>query len=151
MKKILIALAFVLVATIAIAQHPSRMMVHGGPGGPGGPGGCGDVVKFLGLSADQQTQVEALHEQAHASVEPLFAQKETAHDQLLALADAANPDPAAVGRQFLAVRAIDQQIKAVHESTMKKVETLLTPEQKTKFEAFVAAHDCAGGPHMHPM
>jgi Spy/CpxP family protein refolding chaperone len=137
MKRILITLtvAIALLATAAIAQHP-RMM---------GERAC-DPLSFLGLTADQKAQWDSLHQQLRTSIEPLLDQKRAAEEQLRSLADAAAPDANAIGKQVLAIKAIDQQIKAAHEATAAKVAAMLTPEQKAKFDAMRALHECAGGP-----
>jgi Spy/CpxP family protein refolding chaperone len=126
MKRTLITLAIVL-ATASFAQ-PAPRGPHGGP----------DPVQFLNLTADQKTQWDALHEQLHATVQPLVEQKRSAEEQLHSLIDAASPNPTAIGNQMLAIKTIDQQIKAAHDATAAKIEAFLTADQKVKFEALRA-------------
>jgi Spy/CpxP family protein refolding chaperone len=133
MKRTLITLAIVI-ATAAFAQPAPR--------GPHGP----DPVQFLNLTADQKTQWDALHEQLRATVEPLMQQKHSAEEQLHSLIDAASPDPTAIGNQMLAIKAIDQQIKAAHDATATKIEAFLTADQKAKFEALRALRPPHDGP-----
>jgi len=137
MKRIPFILALMTLTTsIAIAQQPRRM----GPGGPPPP----RLNEFLNLTSAQETAIDALHESMRTTIDPLFEQKRAAEEQLRALADSASPDPATVGRQFLAVRAIDQQIRSAHDAMEQKVAALLTADQKVKFDAFNAAR------HMGP-
>lgn len=141
MKRLSITIALVtLVASIAIAQQPRRM----------GPPPPPRLNEFLNLTAAQETQIDALHESMRATIDPLFEQKRSAEEQLRALADSANPDPTAVGRQFLAMHAIDQQIKSAHDAMEQKVAALLTADQKVKFDAFNAARRMAGPPPPPP-
>ncbi|MEA2163496.1 MAG: periplasmic protein CpxP/Spy [Thermoanaerobaculia bacterium] len=123
-------LSMLVIATVASAQEPERhvFMRH--------PGGGGDhIASALNLSTDQKVQWDAIHQQLEASVKPLFEQHHAAEQQLNAAVDASNPDATEVGRAYLAMRAIDKQIKAAHESTRAKVSAILTPDQKTKFDA----------------
>jgi Spy/CpxP family protein refolding chaperone len=133
MKKtvvVLVATLSLIIATVASAQEPERhiFMRH--------PGGGGDhLSSALNLSTDQKVQWDAIHQQLEASVKPLFERHHAAEQRLNAAVDASNPDATEVGRAFLAMRAIDKQIKAAHESTQAKVSAILTPDQKTKFDA----------------
>jgi len=132
MKRIALALSLALVATLALAQEPRKIFIHG-------PGMEGDgIVSALNLSTDQKVQWEAIHQQLEASMKPLFDQHRAAEQQLNAAADASNPDPATIGRAYLALRAVGKQIKEAHESTKAKIEAILTPDQKAKFDAIHA-------------
>jgi Spy/CpxP family protein refolding chaperone len=139
MKRIVIALSVALVATLAIAQEPGRVFVHG-------PGLEGDgIVSALNLSTDQKVQWDAIHQQLEASMKPLFDQHRAAEQQLNAAADASNPDATSVGRAYLAMRDVGKQIKAAHESAKSKIDAILTPDQKSKFDAIHAQME--GGEH----
>jgi len=130
MKKTVLALALTLASTLAVAQdHPRRIFIHG----PGGDSST--IAASLGLSAEQKTQWDAIHQQLAASAEPIANQIAVAQDQLHALAESANPDVSSVGAQYLAVRSLEKQMKAAHESAKQKIEAILTPDQKTKLEA----------------
>ena len=94
-----------------------------------------EVAATLGLSVDQKVQFDSIHQQLEANVGPLFQQLESAHRQLESLASASNPDATAVGKQFLAARAIEQQVKAAHEAAHQKLAAILTPDQKAKFDS----------------
>jgi Spy/CpxP family protein refolding chaperone len=132
MKRIVVALSVALVATFAIAQEPHRVMMHG-------PGMEREsIVTALNLSTDQKVQWDSIHQQLEASMQPLFDQHHAAEQQLDDAANASNPDATSVGRAFLAMRAVDKQIKAAHESAKSKIEAILTPDQKAKFDAIHA-------------
>jgi len=128
MKRIVLALCITAAASLALAQEPHmkmRMMVPNPD----------EIAASLGLSADQKVQFDSIHQQLEANVGPLFQQLESAHQQLESLASASNPDATAVGKQFLAARSLEQQVKAAHESAHQKLIAILTPDQKAKFEA----------------
>jgi Spy/CpxP family protein refolding chaperone len=132
MKRIAIALSLALVATFALAQEPRKVFMHG-------PGIEGEgITSALNLSTDQKVQWDAIHQQLEASMQPLFNQHQAAEQQLNAAADASNPDAAAVGRAYLSLRAIGKQIKDAHLATKSKIDAILTPDQKAKFDAIHA-------------
>jgi Spy/CpxP family protein refolding chaperone len=137
-KTIVVLVAALSIAAFAFAQepeHPGMMMKrHFMGAGPGSD----EVASALNLSTDQKVQWDAIHQQLDASVKPLFDQHHAAEQQLQAAADVTNPDATSVGRAFLAMRAIDKQIQAAHESTHAKLTTILTPDQKAKFDAMHA-------------
>jgi len=145
MKRIVIALSLALVATLAIAQEPHRIFMKG-------PGPDGDrLLSALNLSADQKMQWDSIHQQLDASVQPLFEQHRAAEQQLDAAANVSNPDAASVGRAFLAMRDVDKQIKAAHESAKSKIDAILTPDQKAKFDAMHEGMEHGGPGQMMKM
>ena len=139
MKRIAIVLSVALVATLALAQDPHRIMMreHGI--------GADGIAAALNLSTDQKVQFEAIHQQLEASMQPLFEQHRAAEQQLNAAADSSNADATTVGKAYLSMRAIDKQIKAAHESAKAKLDAILTPDQKAKFDAIHAEME-HGGP-----
>ncbi len=131
MKRIAITISIILLIAIsALAQQPRRPMPQNGPGGPPPV----DLVKFLNLNDTQKAQFESLHEALRAQIDPLFEQKRAADEQLHSMMESATPDAAALGKQMLAIHAIDEQIKAAHEATEAKMAALLTAEQKVRFQ-----------------
>jgi len=140
MKRIVLALCLTAAASLATAQEPHMMKMRMGPD-------SGEIAATLGLSAGQKAQWDAIHQQLQSSVEPIFQQLRGAHEQLESLASASNPDATAVGTQFLAVRSLEKQLKAAHESAHQKLTAILTPEQKAKFDSL--HHEM--GPEHGPM
>jgi Spy/CpxP family protein refolding chaperone len=145
MKRIVIALCITAAASLAIAQDVHMKMRMAGPNPD-------EIASTLGLSTDQKVQWDSIHQQLQATVEPLFQQLQSAHQQLESLASASNPDATAVGKQFLAARAIEKQVQAAHESAHQKLTAILTPDQRAKFDSL--HHEMGHGPmemHMrHP-
>jgi Spy/CpxP family protein refolding chaperone len=146
MKRIVLALCIAAAASLAVAQEPHAMKMRMMGPDPG------EIAATLGLSADQKVQWDSIHQQLQASVEPLHHQLMAAHEQLESLASSSNPDATAVGKQFLAARAIEKQVKAAHEAAHAKLTAILTPDQKAKFDSL--HHEMGHGPmemHMrHP-
>jgi Spy/CpxP family protein refolding chaperone len=145
MKRIVIALSVALVATFAIAQEPPCIMKHSHGAGRD------SIVTALNLSTDQKVQWDAIHQQLEASVKPLFEQHQTAEQQLNAATEASNPDATAVGRAYLALQAVGKQIKDAHLATKSKIDAILTPDQKAKFDAIHADMEHGGPGQMMKM
>ena len=144
MKRIVIALSIALVATIALAQEPRHAFIHGGMERD-------HMVSALNLSTDQKVQWDSIHQQLEASMQPLIDQHRTAEQQLNTAANASSPDAFTVGQAYLAMRAIDKQLKAAHESAKSKIDAILTPDQKAKFDAIHARMEGEHGPMMMKM
>jgi Spy/CpxP family protein refolding chaperone len=90
------------------------------------------LAAALDLTADQQAQVKALHEQLRAQAAPLMAQSRQQHQELKSLANGTDPDATEIGQKTLAANQTRAQLKALHESFKAQLAALLTPEQKTK-------------------
>lgn len=69
------------------------------------------MAQHLGLTADQQAQIKALHEQERTQVEALRADQTLSREQKM------------------------EKRKALREATVRQVDALLTPEQRTKAQA----------------
>jgi Spy/CpxP family protein refolding chaperone len=145
MKRTLIALLTLIIATAAFAQRgPRGNGDERRPGGPppdgmrrpDGPRGGGilppdAMAKFLGLSDAQKTQAQTLHETLVATVRPLFEQERANREAVKAAVDAG--DSAAAGKAMVEVDKVHDQIKAAHESFKASFTAILTADQKAKF------------------
>ena len=97
------------------------------------------IVDFLQLTPAQQTAWQNAHDAFNAATEPLFAQiRQIGHDNEVAL-KSASPDACAIGNSMIAQQKVFEQVKAQKTALMQKLESVLTPDQKTKFEAYQAA------------
>jgi Spy/CpxP family protein refolding chaperone len=125
------AAALVLVAAIATAQPLPN--AHN----PGGP--RAGLVAYLQLTPDQITAWQQIHKDTAAAIKPLASQARDLRTQLEAAVKAGSPDPVAIGKLTLALRSVREQVRAARDESKTKLLAVLTPEQKTKFEAFEAA------------
>jgi Spy/CpxP family protein refolding chaperone len=98
------------------------------------------MAEYLGLTEDQQAAWKSLQEQNKAEMEPLRQEGRELHNRLKAATEAEKPDPAAVGAATLALKQHGEKARAAHQAFTEKLAGTLTPEQKTKFEAFQASH-----------
>lgn len=94
---------------------------------------------YLGLTDDQLMQMrkaaELLHQSANEKVramQPQLEQKRLAIQQLLG---GKNPDPTALGKAVLELRAVEKQIGEIHDGARQGALGVLTPEQRTKFKS----------------
>jgi Spy/CpxP family protein refolding chaperone len=142
MKKTIVALLFALIAAPVVAQP--RPMPPPGPGGR--PPGDAALVNYLQLTTDQKTAWDAAHKDFGAVVQPLFDKQRAAHQQLDAALQNKSTDPCSLGTQMLAIHAIGDQIKAAHAALDQKLDSILTADQRSKYEAFEAAMAAQHGP-----
>lgn len=125
------ALFLVTIGTAALAQP--------GPMPPPHPPKDDRLASYLNLTTAQKTQWDAARQAFDEGVKPLREHIEATHEQLEKLMDAKSNDAAALGTLMIDIRNTHDQIKARHDALDAQLETLLTAEQKTKFEAFLAA------------
>ena len=138
MKRIIIlTLILITATTVAYAQMPPREMID-------------RAANFVGLTADQKAQWDAWSKDFMTSVQPLFDQRRTTHQTLESLLNATPADACAIGNAAIATHSVDAQIKAAHDAFKAKMESILTPDQKTKLEAFLAAQHPPEPGHPHP-
>ncbi|MDD5328576.1 MAG: Spy/CpxP family protein refolding chaperone [Sulfuricella sp.] len=121
-------------------------MMMGGMGGGGmmgqemmggmmGPGMMG-----LDLTDEQRARIERITYEAHKKhLELMSAMLEESHKLQETMA-AKKPDPATVGNATLRVHDLKRQTKELHADTHKRIEALLTKEQREKLEH--AGHGC---------
>jgi Spy/CpxP family protein refolding chaperone len=93
----------------------------------------------LGLTDDQKTKIKAVLASKKDAGLALRQKMRTDASALHGLTSAANPDPAAVGAAFLKVKANRDAARAMATGVIADVKTVLTPEQQTKLDGYLAA------------
>ena len=132
MKRAIILLTVLTAMAVTAAAQP----------GPPPPPRRGDVLAdYLQLNDAQKSAWKSARSDFEAAVKPLHDQQRAAHEQIEQLMSGANPDPAAVGKLMVSIKAIGDQIKAAHDALETKLGATLTTEQKAKFQAFEAARE----------
>ncbi len=125
-KRFAIALlATGLLAVAGMAQAPP-------PGPPEAPPPPAIVATFLGFTEEQAQQFRQLLEQREQAAHDLAQQLGSKQRELEQLVNSAAPDPAAVGRLLLELRALQQQAGQIVRAARERFVQLLTPEQKEK-------------------
>jgi Spy/CpxP family protein refolding chaperone len=111
---------------------------------PGGPGrfarGVRAAMATLDLSDAQKDKVKAIFVSHKGDGQAFREQMKADRDALRTAASAANPDPAEVGAAFLKVRANGQAAAAKMKAVKAEIDAVLTPEQRSKLEGWIAAH-----------
>jgi Spy/CpxP family protein refolding chaperone len=121
------------IRVIAIAAAIILVIVAASPAQPHAAG-ARVLGKYLQLTPDQVTAWKQIDSDTAATIEPLVTQARDLRKQI-----AAATDPVEVGKLTVSLRAVGDQIRAARQSTKTKLAATLTPEQKTKYEAFEAA------------
>lgn len=95
----------------------------------------GRVTEFLDLTEQQKASVKQLKDEMRERVRPLREEQRAAREQLRTALEAANPDPAAVGRLVIAMEGKRDEMRAVHQEFQRDFAALLTPEQREKYDS----------------
>lgn len=148
MKRIVLAVAVLLVAglgfTIAVAQPMPRhgeMKAH-----------IDAAASYLNLTAAQRASWDAALADIESQNGAVMTKNIAIQRQLHEALEAASPDACAIGNLAIQSHAAMGQMKTAHEALITKLSSYLTPDQKTKFDAYVAASMAEhreGPPPMH--
>ncbi|MGE5716740.1 MAG: Spy/CpxP family protein refolding chaperone [Acidobacteriota bacterium] len=125
-----LALAGTFAAGTALAQ----------PAAGGYARGIRAAMASLDLSDAQKEKVKAIFASHRDQFRDFRAQAKANRLALRSAASAENPDPAVVGAAFLKVRADGKAMKLQRESVHAEINGVLTPEQKSKLDGWIAAH-----------
>lgn len=112
--------------------------------GPGGPPGRGfdphfgpdrsRLAELLGLSDEQQAQLEALRDRNRETLRPLMETARQADHSFRVALEAEHPEVTAVGQAALAMYAARQRVQAAREAVFEEMKAILTPEQRERLE-----------------
>ncbi|HYG63409.1 MAG TPA: Spy/CpxP family protein refolding chaperone [Thermoanaerobaculia bacterium] len=142
MKKIAFAMMVALLLTVAAfhaVQAGEHKIVHRTV--MGGPGFGEHVASALDLTEDQKAEAKKIHEEVFAKSQPLMEQHSQQMEAVHALLDGDNPDATEVGTKMIAAHSYMKQVRTLHDEAMARFSTLLTAEQKAKFDELRKSHD----------
>jgi Spy/CpxP family protein refolding chaperone len=149
MKKVVIG---TLVIVALAAAHHAKAEPHPGPGGEM-RAHVAAAAKFLNLTDAQKASWDAAISDVESQNSGLMEKNGAIQKQLHEALAAASPDACAIGNLAIQSHAAMDQLKTAHETLIAKLSSYLTPDQKSKFDAFVAAamaqHREPGPPPMH--
>jgi len=138
--------AAIAAATLGSAYAGEESALAPGGGRHFGHGRGGDrLARELNLSDKQKTQWKQLREEHFQSIQPLIEQERQIHDQIRQQLEGASADPDAVGKLMIQGHELGKQFKASRDELDAKLGQILTPEQKTKFDA-MKQRRMQGGP-----
>jgi len=135
MKRSIILILVALAAGAAFAQ----------PMPPGGPG-RDPIAAMLNLTPDQKTAWEAAKRDFRTANESLFEKQHDAERQLHDALESKSPDPCSIGTLTLSLHAVSDELENAHDALRKKLASILTPEQRAKFESLPPHPPMGGGP-----
>lgn len=124
---ILMATLITLIAAFSALAQPA----------PGGPPRPDPLREFLQLTADQRSAWENAQKQFDTATQGLRDQERSLNEQLGKALQ--GTDACGIGGLMLQIRATGDQMKAAHDALDQKLVSVLTPEQRAKFDAFRAA------------
>jgi Spy/CpxP family protein refolding chaperone len=133
-----------MIAALVLAGAAGPALAQGPPGPPRPP--HERLGAMLGLTSEQQAAWDAARRDADPSLRGLHEQASGLRREIGALLDQPGPDAALVGQRMIALHEIEGRARKAREALDEKLVALLTPEQKTKYEAFKAAMPHPGAP-----
>jgi len=149
MKKVVIA---TLVIVALAAAHHVKAQPHPGPFGEM-RAHITAAESYLNLTDAQKASWEAALSDVEAQNTGVLEKNRSLQKQLHDALASASPDACAIGNLAIQSKAAMDQMKNVHETLVNKLASYLTPDQKSKFDAYVAAamaqHREPGPPPMH--
>ena len=129
MKRTFILIIVALVVAASLAAGERRESV----------GERGELSQYLQLTSDQKAAWEAARAEFGAAAEPLEQKHHALMEQVEASLKAKSPDACGIGNNLIAAQAFRDQLRAAHEQLEQRQRSVLTSEQRTKFDAFLAA------------
>lgn len=152
MKRILIVTVAILLAAAAAHHAAAQEPRMGGPNAEMRQH-ITAAEQYLNLSDAQKASWEAALSDVESQNTATMAKARTAQRALNEALSAASPDACTVGSLAIQAHAAMDQLKATHDTLVAKLASYLTPDQKAKFDAYVAAamaqHREPGPPPMH--
>lgn len=162
MQTVPFALAALLLLPAALLAQPETLggppdatapLRHGGPpwmgsrgdrgpqphGEPPFPDRLETLADYLDLTDAQRLELESLVEEHRARRMDRLETLHDLHGQLRDLLDTASPDPIRVGELTIALDAEKEALAAARRGEIDEIESLLTPDQRERFEALETA------------
>jgi Spy/CpxP family protein refolding chaperone len=93
-----------------------------------------ELKNELNLTEEQAAKAKAMREQSREKMKPYFEQIKTERDKLKQMREQ-NASQEELTKQREKVAALMKQAKEIHKQNLANFESILTPEQKVKFEA----------------
>ena len=126
--------AFLTCAMAVVAAHA----VPGGrKTGPGAGPAYRAALARVGLTAEQKGRIRSIAVAERPTIEALKGQAQTSKAALDEALQAPAPDPTAVGSALLKTRADRQSLRAELKKLRDQSVSVLTPEQKAKFDGYL--------------
>jgi uncharacterized membrane protein len=102
------------------------------------------VAHVLSLSEEQVHALGDFLQARGEAIRPAAEQLQARHEALAHELQSATPDPQAVGRLVIEIRTIEGQVQGVLAEANKKLDDILTAEQRTRLEQIRGAAGACG-------
>src|SRR6476659_9288444 len=136
MKRTILAVAAALLLASAAMAQPHAM---GDRMGNPMREHLDQAASYLNLNASQKASWDAALSDVETQNGAVMAKNHDLQKQLHDALSAASPDACAIGNLAIQSHATMDQLQAAHQALIAKLGSYLTPDQKTKFDAYVAA------------
>jgi Spy/CpxP family protein refolding chaperone len=93
------------------------------------------LIKALNLSDAQVTSIRSTMQNERPALKAAFQDVKAKREALKTASSAANPNPAAVGSAFLALRSSQANLKADRQKLQAAIANVLTPDQQKSMKA----------------
>lgn len=142
-----------MTAIFALVLSSALAFAQGGHGGPhrGGMFGGPDMeffADYLDLTAAQQTQMKETLAREKPALKPLMDQEFQSHQQMMQLIQSGSFDEAKAQQIATQGSAAHIQMEVQKARIHAELYQMLTPEQKTKMNQFLAKHEQRMQQHM---
>jgi len=127
-------------ALIAAALATGMAVAQNEGGGRRFARGVRAAMATLDLSDAQKAKVRAIFASHREQFRAFRTRAKADREALRTAASADSPDPAAVGKAFLAVRTDAKTLKAQLEGLHTEINGVLTQDQKSRLDGWIAAH-----------
>jgi len=130
-SRVALTLSFIAAfATVSLAQGQRRGNSDDQKSENGVPPRIEILAKVLNLTDAQVAAIEKVFQSHEAQIKALQQDVKDKREALKAAATAANPDPATVGRAFLALRTSMENLRNARKQVMTAIDNILTPDQQ---------------------
>jgi len=127
--------ALTALAVTVEAQGPGPREHGGGRGyGPDEPGRFQRLVRMLDLSEEQVAKLKEQRRQQRKELKPMMEQLHELREQIHKSLEGDAPDALTVGEQTIAAYRLRQQLRAAKKERHQNLLSVLTDEQKERFE-----------------
>jgi Spy/CpxP family protein refolding chaperone len=126
--------------TLALVLAGGAALAENRGGGGHFARGVRAAMATLDLSDAQKEKVKAIFASHKDQFQTFRTAAKANREALSAAASADKPDPAVVGAAFLKVRADGKAMKAQLEGVHAEINGVLTPDQKSRLDGWIAAH-----------
>jgi len=99
------------------------------------------LSEYLGLTADQETQIKTILAEHRKAVRDKLSEVPTLEDNLQQLLESQNPDPAAVGDIVIRIHTIRNEARDSWAATAETIKGVLNPDQVAKLDSLTQSSE----------